>query len=153
MRDLHNNIGVVQAIAPQVVSTGGGPVASGDDVLDLAGFNAAELIMAFGTAGDTLSPTVKIDVRLEHADEDPASPGTAGPFADVEAGDVLGAIPVDGVVLTVDADAKAGRAHRVGYVGYRRFLRVTVAPSDGNTTGTPVAVMLVTGRPHTAPTP
>ena len=151
MRDLHSNIGVVQAITPQVVNSGGGPVASG--VLDLIGFNSAEFVVGFGSSGEPLTPMVKFDVTLEHADDDEANPGTVGVYANVDASDVLGAVPTDGVVLTVDSVEKSDRAYRVGYIGYRRFLRVTITPSAGNANGTPVSVQLVKGHPSIAPVP
>lgn len=151
MRDLHNNLSAVTAILPQTVTTSGGAVASGDDALDLAGFESAELIVAVGASGDTLSGSVKLTVTIEHADEDAGTPDTAGTYAAVATADLLGATSASGVVLTIDDPAEDAVTHRLGYIGGKRFLKVTVTPSAGNTNGTPVAVSLVKGHPASAP--
>lgn len=147
MRDLHNNVSAVNAIAPQTVTTAGGAIASGN--LDLAGFLSAEIVVSFGASGDALSATDKLTVKLEHAPDDNGAPGA---YAAVDTMDVLGAVPDgDGVVVTVDDPAEDDRAVRFGYVGPHRFLKVTVTPAGTHTTGTPVAVVLVKGHPLSAP--
>lgn len=147
MRDLHNNVHAANAIAPQTVTTAGGAIVSGN--LDLAGFLSAEFVVAIGASGDTLSSTDKLSVKLEHAPDDDGVPGT---YAAVTGTDVLGAVPdADGVLVTVDDPAEDDRAVRFGYVGSRRFLKVTVTPAGTHTNGTPVAVVLVKGHPLSAP--
>lgn len=149
MRDLRSNIAAVTAILPQPVTSAGGAVASGN--LDLKGFESAEFVVSVGTSGDTLSGTVKLSVKLEHAPDDNGSPGA---YAPVAAANVLGATPdANGVVLVVDDPAEDAVTHRFGYVGSGRFLKLTVTPAGTHTNGTPVSAVLVKGDPLTAPVP
>lgn len=144
MRDLHSNIGVVHAIPAQVMSTGGGAQNSGD--VDLRGFLAAEVIVNAGTSGDTLDADNRYDLKIEHADDDGA--GSAGDYAACQAKDILGADPSEsGVAVVVDALADEDQVHRFGYVGGKRFVKVTLTPVGTLTNGMPFAVEIVKARP------
>lgn len=151
MRDLHHNIKIVSAILPQVVTSAGGAVSSSDDVLDLAGFGSAEIIVDVGASGDTLSGTVKLTVSVQHADEDASTPDTAGTYAAVTTADLLGATSSSGDVLVIDDPAEDSAAYSFGYIGTKRFLKVTVTPGGTHTNGTPLGVVLVKGHPDSAP--
>lgn len=147
MRDLHHSIGAVGAILPQTVTSAGGAVASAD--LDLLGFESAEFVASIGTSGDTLSSTVKLTIKVEHASDDNGSPGL---YTAVAADNVLGATPdASGNALVIDDPAEDATVYRLGYVGSARFLKLTVTPSAGNTNGTPISVVLVKGHPSRAP--
>ena len=144
MRDIHNNLAVVQAIDPQVVNSGGGAKDSGD--IDLQGFKSAEVIVNFGTshAGDTLNGTNKYTVKLEHKLD-------GGSYEDVAAGDVLGVTPDSGIVATVDADGEDEQAYKLGYIGGRRYIRVTVAPNGTLANGCPIGATLIKGHAELLP--
>ena len=117
--------------------------------LDLKGFNAAEVVVDFGDIDEMgASPQggAQIAVKLEHADDDGS--GGPGSYADVTLADVVGPTSVStGVVETVTSDAQPVR---VGYVGDKRFLRVTLTPS-ALTNGGPAGCWLLKGRPRHAP--
>lgn len=149
MRDLHNNLAVVHAISAQVVNTGGGAVNSGD--LDLRGFESAEFLVNFGAnGGDTLNGTNKFTVTLEHSADDGA--GSPAGYAAVGANDVLGVTPdVSGVVLTVDDAAEDAASYRFGYIGGKRFVKLTITPNGTLANGNPVAANLVKGHPDYKP--
>ncbi len=145
MRDLHNNVLPVRAVQVQTIS--GSALASGD--LDLQGFNAAEILVDFGDIdemGGSPLGGAQIAVKLEHADDD--GTGAAGAYGDVGVADVIGPASVTaGVVATLTDDTAL---HRVGYVGGKRFVRVTLTPS-GLSNGGPVGCWLLKGRPLHAP--
>ena len=65
MMDLANNLIAVQSLAPAVRTAD----ANGTGV-DLQGFEGAMCIFDIGAEGDTLSGSVKIDVKLEHSADD-----------------------------------------------------------------------------------
>lgn len=141
MRDIHHNIRTVQTLDPAVTASprSGAPV-------DRRGFEAVEHIVLFGASGDTLSPALKMEAKLE-ASED----GTSwAPVTDARAV-TGGPVSTGGVFATVDAAAKAQKEYRVGYVGNARYSRVTIALTGSHAGGTPVAAIAVLSAAHVKP--
>lgn len=141
MRDFHRNIKTVQALDP-ALTTGartGAPI-------DGQGFQAVEHIVLFGASGDTLSGTLKTDVKLE-ASEDGS---TWSPVADAKAVSG-GPVSAAGVFATVDAAAKAQTAYRIGYLGNARYSRISLALTGTHTNGTPVAAIAVLSKANVKP--
>ena len=124
MRDLHNNIAHVTAVAPQTIA--GSNLASGD--IDLVGFTAAEVVAYLGDIdelGGSPLGAAKLEVKLEHADDD--GTGSPGAYANVGLADVLGPVAVtNGIVASTTGD---NAFLEVGYLGDKRFLRVTLVPT------------------------
>ena len=147
MRDLHSNVAPVQALAAQTINQGTGALNTGN--VDLAGFNAAQVVVHYGNIDEMgASPQggAQIAVKLEHADDD----GTGSPasYADVTTADVVGPASVTaGVVATATSDLTPTS---VGYVGDKRFIRVTLTPT-GLTNGGPVGVIVNKGYPRHGP--
>ncbi len=145
MRDLHNNLVPTRAIQVQTITSSA--LASGN--LDLAGSSAAEVLVDFGDVnelGDPPTGGAQVAIKLEHADDD--GTGSPGSYADVTLLDVIGPSAVTGgVVSTVTDDALPVR---VGYVGGKRFLRVTLTPT-ALTIGGPIGAWLLAGRLRHAP--
>lgn len=147
MRDLHNNLDAVQAIQAQTITQAGGAIQSGN--IDLKGFGAAEVVAHFGDIDEMGGSPVggaKIDVKIEHAADD--GTGSPGAYANVTLADVLGPVAVtSGVVASPTTDTDV---IKVGYVGDKRFLRVTLTPT-GLTNGGPAGVIVVKAHPRHAP--
>lgn len=143
MKDMNTGIIAVQEVLPQVVTSGGGAVTTGD--VDLQGANAVEVLTHFGAPGDTLGSTVYFTVKAEHAD-DTGDTGAAGAYSDCATADLLGVTAASGIVLTVNADAEASQVYKFGYKGNKRYLKVTVTPEGTHSTGTPIAVTIVKGH-------
>ena len=147
MQDLNSNLAPVHAIAAQTINQAGGALVSGN--VDLAGFNAAQVVVHYGEIiemGASPLGGAQIAVKLEHAADDGA--GAPGAYAEVTDADVTGASGVSaGVVATAVSDLAPTT---VGYVGGRRFLRITLTPT-GLTTGGPAGVLVNKGHPRHAP--
>lgn len=145
MRDLYNNVLPVRALQIQTIAAGA--LNTGD--VDLQGFESAQLVVEFGDIDEMGASPVggaQIDVKLEHADDD--GTGSAGAYADVVLSDVVGPASVAaGVVASPTTDTALVR---FGYVGGKRFIRVTLTPS-GLSNGGPVGVLVLQGHPHHAP--
>jgi hypothetical protein len=141
MKDLYNNLEVVSIIDPVTVTNGGAPAAVED--IDLAGFNSALIVYSVGTEAGTLSETLYHTLKLEHADDD--GTGSAGDYSEVAAADVLGVTPAQGIIFTIDDPAKDNAVYKCGYVGGKRFLKITAAET-GATSGCPISVVLVKGH-------
>ncbi len=139
MHDVINSIAVVQAVAPQVVST----AAVSSPAIDLQGCESLGVIIAVGDIADTLDATHRLDVKIEHAEDD----GTGAPAAYVpcSAADLGGAEANGGVFLSVNAAAREKTRHLVSYQGGKRFVRLSVTPV-GLTAGGPVAIVAIKGN-------
>lgn len=144
-RDNFNDVLPARALQIQTIS--GSALNTGN--IDLQGFESAQVLVDFGDIdelGGSPQGAAKIDVKLEHADDNGS--GAPGAYADVTAADVLGPSSVtSGVVASVTTDTAVVR---VGYRGERRFIRATVTPT-ALTNGGPVGIWVVKGHPHQGP--
>ncbi|WP_448192720.1 hypothetical protein [Azospirillum sp. sgz301742] len=128
MRDLVHNLGVVNAIPPQTITTT--PVSSA--VLDLLGFNSVAVFVAAGTITDgSYAVTLTAGDKADGSDQ-----------ADATA-DVLGSLPT--FAATDDNTAK-----KFGYAGPHRYLVVTITPT-GATSGGLFSAEMAKGHPAAVP--
>jgi len=138
MKDLHSNIAVTSILHSVVVAATGN---SGD--IDLAGFDSCEFIIDAGVdAGTGLSASHNLVFSLTHADDD--GTGSAGDYAAVGTADVLGTVP------TIDSTDEDDTIYRFGYVGGKRFVKLTW--TETGTVSMPMSISLVKGNPLDAPT-
>lgn len=106
MRDLYNNIGLAQSIAPAVLTattTGTG--------IDLLGFNSAALVVSTGA----IVGSAVFVPKLQESDDDST-------YTDVAAGDLHGTFP---------AALSAASVIKVGYRGNKRYVRPVLTLSSG----------------------
>ena len=132
MKDMHNNISVINVITPQAVGTTGASNGKLSAVIDRRGFESVEFIYQSGASAsvaDTITPVV-----LE-------ADATNGSFASVADADLLGT--ESAITLT------AAGVKRVGYRGNKRYLKFRLY-GVGTATAI-VAAAAVLGRPHQAP--
>lgn len=108
MRDIVHNIGVVQALAPQVLAA----TATGD-ALDLRGFESAAFVVNTGAIVGAGDFTAKVQ------DSDTT---TSADFTDVAAAQLQGAFP---------ASLAASSVVKVGYAGFKRYARLVVTKNSG----------------------
>lgn len=109
MRDMHNNIKVLNAITPAAVGTTGAANGKLSGILDRQGFEAVEFVFQSGASAsvaDTINPVV-----LEAA-------ATGDSFTSVADADLLGT--ENGQKLTLTA---AG-VSKIGYIGSKRYLKL-----------------------------
>jgi hypothetical protein len=108
MRDIANNIGVAQTLAPvdYAATTKGTAV-------DLQGFNSAAVIVNTGA----ITSAGLYAVSVQESDTT-----TDGDFTDVVAADLVGALP---------ASLAATSVYKVGYVGSKRYIRAVITKTSG----------------------
>lgn len=140
MKDLHNNIEVVQAIAPEALDDDNTPAA-----INLAGYEAAALAIHVGVGGITFTTTNKIEFKLTHSDDD--STYTA---VDVDDVDGLSSVGTGGIVLSLTAAHAAATVTQFGYVGNKQYLKLLADFSGTHGTATPLSAVVIKGRPHQA---
>jgi len=138
MKDLANNISVAQSLAPAVRTAD----ANGTGI-DLQGFESATIVVDTGAEGVTLSSSVKIDFILEDSDDDST-------YAAVTSNNLVtdGAVDSSGIFLTLDDNAETPQVASIGYVGGKRYVRVTADFSGTHSTGTPLSVSVIKGHPR-----
>ena len=140
MHDLINSVAILQTVAPQTVQAT--PVVG--SAIDMQGAESLAVVIAVGAFGDTLDASNRLDVKIEHADDDGS--GNAGAYNACGDADVIGASGLAaGVFLKVDAAGKAGKRHTLSYIGGKRFVRVTATPVSLETGG-PIAVLAIKGN-------
>lgn len=138
MRDLHNNIAVVEAIAPAALDDDNTPAA-----IDLQGYEAAEVAIHVGVGGITFTTTNKIEFKLTHSDDD--STYTAVTVSDVEG---LSSVGTGGIVKSLTAAHAAATLTTLGYIGGKRYLKLLADFGGTHAVATPMSAVVVKGRPH-----
>lgn len=133
MRDLAHNIAIRPVIAPAVI---GDNTAAVGAVIDRLGFESLTYGIITGTLADT---DATFAVLLEESDQ--AGSG----FTAVADADMIGTEAAAGFTFADD-----GVTRKLGYVGNKRFTRLTVTPT-GNSGSAPVAAIAILGHAHERP--
>ena len=119
MRDLHNSLYPKRAISPQAARTDNTAIVS--EILAMAGYSAAELIIQLGANTDA---NVTFAVLIEHGDESNLSDAAAVPDSMLLGTEVLAGFQFD----------DDNECRKIGYVGDKKHVRATITPS-GNDSG------------------
>ncbi len=146
MHSIVDNIKIEQALMPQVIQ--GSALNSGD--IDMLGAENLSVVLLVGDMSDVLSGSVKVDVKIQHADDDGS--GVPDTYVDCDDEDVLNASGLTaGVFLSVDEAAKEQSRHVIEYRGAKRFVKVTATPT-GLSTGGEIAILSLKGGLNQKPT-
>jgi hypothetical protein len=135
MRDLMNDLDMVQAFAPKAAVTDG--TAQVSAILDRLGYGSVVLALTTGTLTDS---DAVWSVLLEDSDD-----GTN--FDAVTDANLNGTEALAGFTFAAD-DA----CRKLGYVGNKRYLRATVDDSTANTGNLFLAGIWICGNADKAPT-
>lgn len=135
-RDLMNSIAPARGISPAAATTDNTPVVS--EIFDTLGFESATFILLTGALADAdATYTVLVE------DGDAANLSDAAAVADAQ----LVGTEVEASFTFADDDS----VRKIGYIGGKRYVRVTVTPAN-NTGNAFVAGCWLGGHPRTAPT-
>lgn len=134
MKDLHNNIKVVTAITPLVITNN---TASVSAIIDTQGYESLEFVIALGTMNDSDTTCA---VLVEDGND-----ANLSDYAAVADEFLLGTETEAGFQYDDD-----GETRKIGYVGPKRYVRLTVTPSN-NTGNIPLAALALLGHPNVAP--
>ena len=134
MRDLAHDLGLTPAISAITVSDNTAQVGA---IIDMKGFSSIMFAINVGLVADAAGV---FTVLLEDGDDSGLS--------DAAAVD-------DSFLIETEADASwtqatQSTARKLGYIGYKRYLRVTVTPTT-NAAACTFAVTAVKGHPRNAP--
>lgn len=114
MRDLANHLAVKRAISPVSVADNT-PVVS--QIIDLAGFDKAMIAIALGSIADA---DAAFAVLLQHGDA-----ANLSDAADVPDSQLTGTEAAAGFKFDSDDQTR-----KIGYVGPKRYLRLTITPAN-----------------------
>jgi len=145
MHDIVNNIGVTQLLMPQTIHSS--ELDTG--AVDTQGADIQSIVVLVGNITDTLSGSVRVDLSIQHADDD----GTGNPtsFAACDDTDVLNFSGLSsGIFTSVNASGKAEKRYVIDYIGGLRFVKVIATPT-GLTNGGPIAMLGLKGNLHQLP--
>jgi hypothetical protein len=147
IRDLANNVSAAYTLTPAVRNAD----ATGTSV-DLQGFRSAAIFMQVGVGGITFDATNRLDMVMEHSDDGTTwTPVVQADLNVLQTGGVAGTVTGSGIVRVFNTAHAAASFTEIGYIGGRRFVRVTSDFSGTQATGTPIAVLVVRGDPINAP--
>ncbi len=135
MRDSMNNTHNVPAITPVVVSDNTAQVSA---IIDTRGYDGLTFVFIYGTIVDA---DCTLAVTMDHGDVPNLSDAAAVP-----ASALLGTLALAGATFADDTECR-----KVGYVGSKRYVRVTVTPS-ANASAIPMACIANLRFPNIAPT-
>ena len=137
-KDLHNNLHFVPLITPVAARTDNTAIVSA--IIDTAGYESVELALVTGANTDT---NATFAVLVEDGDNSGLSDNAA--VADTF---LLGTEAGAGFTFADD-----GECRKIGYVGGKRYVRMTVTPSGNDSGNIFLAGVAVLGNPRSAPTP
>ncbi|MGV8831251.1 MAG: hypothetical protein ACOH2N_04675 [Devosia sp.] len=126
MRSIEPNIGAVQVVAPAIIAATNTSAA-----IDLKGFESAALVINTGTIAGAGDYTAKLQE---------SATTTSGDFTDVLAAHMTGTFPAS---LLADSVVK------VGYIGFKRYVRTVITKNSG--TSIAAGAVVIKGHPHDAP--
>lgn len=137
MRDQANNLTVRPVIAPAANADLGTTPLVGT-VIDRAGYESLTYAIITGTLSDA---NATYAVLLEESDDSGMSGATA-----VADADLIGTEAAAGFTYAND-----GVTRKLGYVGNKRYTRLTITPTGADSGNSPIAAVAILGRPHLAP--
>lgn len=138
MRDSVNNIHVLNAISPVAARTDNTAIVS--TIIDTLGYDSCAFAIAVGTNTDA---NATFAVTMDHGDASNLSDAASVPAAEIS-----GTLANAGFTFADDAESR-----KVGYLGNKRYVRLTVTPSGNDAGNIFLAAVAILGNPHQMPTP
>ena len=137
MRDLYNNIEARRGESPLAIAqTNNDPIVT--EIIDMQGFKSLVWLIVLGGLVDAAFTTVFL---MEHGDDSGLSDAAAVPDSQMDPTEIVAAFDQG------DDDS----VRKLGYVGEKRFVRLTITPSD-NTGDLSIAIVALLGDADRRPT-
>jgi hypothetical protein len=132
MRDLFSSLSIQRAISPVSISDN---TAAVSQIIDRQGFSKLLFAIATGSLADT---DATFTVLVEHGDAANLSDAAAVPD------DMLNGTEA-GASFTFAAD---DATRKIGYIGDRRYVRLTITPANNASAAVIAAVAILSGAAH-----
>lgn len=137
MRDLMNQIHTVNAIPPIAARTDNTAITS--SIIDTLGYDSATFVLSIGTNTD-------INATFAVTMEEGSASNLSGSNA-VAAADLVGTYALAGFTFADDTETR-----KIGYIGTKRYIRLTVTPTGNDSGNIFLAAVAVLGHPSRMPT-
>ena len=135
MRDMLNHVHPITAIQPTTVADNTPWVSA---IIDTSGYNSLTFLLLIGTLADA---DATFAVLVEDGDADDLSDAAAVPDSELIGTEVKAAFSF----------ADDGKTRKIGYAGFKQYVRLTVTPS-GNSGNATMGALALLGHPRTMPT-
>lgn len=140
IRDMASDLSAVSLFVPGVLTATPAAVTA-----DTQNFEAATLYVTLGIGGMTFTPSLRIDLLVQHSDDNIS-------FVNVASSDIVGSpVVTAGVVQSYQAVKAAATIDEFGYKGAKRYVQATPVFVGVHTTGTAAAGIAIRGFPLKAP--
>lgn len=138
IKDIKNNIKLVSSLLPLLRTADAN--GAGVDTQDSVG---VALVAHIGLSGDTLSGSVKIEMEVEHSDDNST-------FTDCADADIDAAVTGTntGTFAVIDAAADDEQLYKCNYLGSKRYVRVVANYTGTHTNGCAVAAHAILNPAH-----
>jgi hypothetical protein len=136
MKDLLNLVNPRPSTAPVTVTNSN--AAQVGAIIDKKGYESVTYIIQAGALGAGTS----VAASIEHGD-DPALADTSVPTADLLVGTTA--------LASFIAATGANKCYKLGYIGPKRYTRLTLTPAGNGAASVVLAATAVLGHPHQAP--
>lgn len=137
LRDDMSTMHPLRAISPVAATTDNTPWVS--QVIDTRGYGSLTFVMMLGALSDADATYTAL---VEHGDASNLSDAAAVPDAQLVGTEALASFQYD----------DDNETRKIGYVGSKRYVRLTVTPAN-NSGNAFLAAVAILGRPDLAPTP
>jgi len=140
MHNIINNLTLTQVLNPQTIQASA--LTSGN--IDTQGVETLAVVVMVGNLADTLSGSIRVDIKIEHADDDgTGSPAAYAACADADVQNFTGLS--SGIFKSLQAAGDKSKRYAIGYIGGKRFVKVTATPVSV-ATGGPIAMLALKGN-------
>lgn len=136
MKDLHNEIKISNAISPAINTNSDTALVS--NIIDTTGYESLEFAIITGTLSDA---NATFTVLVED--------GAVSTLSD-------NAEVADAYLIGTESGASFTYAHddgvrKIGYIGPKRYVRLTITPNGNNSGNAPIAAIAIQGHPRLSP--
>ena len=138
MRDQMNDLHIASAIPPVAARTDNTAIVS--SIIDTLGYGSCTFAINVGANTDA---DATFAVTMDDGDASNLSDAAA-----VAAGNLAGTYALAGFTFADDNETR-----KIGYVGSKRYVRLTITPSGNNSGNIFLSAVAVLGHPEVAPTP
>jgi hypothetical protein len=138
MRDHSNNLHILNAISPIAARTNNTAIVS--SIIDRRGYDSLTFGIAVGTNTDA---DATFTVLVEDGENSALSDAAA-----VSDDNLVGTEALASYTFADDAESR-----KIGYVGGKRYVRLTITPAGNDSGNIFLAALAILGLPHVAPAP
>jgi hypothetical protein len=146
MKDLYNRLkAVTRVVEPQVQTNSDTAIVS--QIIDLQGYDALLFLIQTGTLTDA---NVVVSVKVEDGDVSNLSDAAAVAAAQLQLDSAMAATPASTFQAAFDFAGDL-KTYKVGYMGNKRYVRLTITPAGNDAGAIPIAVAALLGHARHQP--